>query len=366
MVNRGNYHLTQAYLSHLRQVKQLNSCSVGRYRFYLRHLLLWADETSFGQIPDIRPTFSDFLIGSDSDRQIDLLAPTTLKKIVQTSKRFLTWAKLNHPRDFRSLSAAWIEDLCPPRQIQPQKEHVFVALEEVLQLATLETETSDLARQRDQAAAALLYVSGMRAGALGSLPLQSIDVQNREVKQWPSLGVKTKRGKSATTYLLEIPELLAVIERWDTFIRAQLPATAMWYTPIIIRWGEHILDPGPAGSNRCVAIGRRIRRLFAVAGLNCKSPHKFRHGHAVYALQRAKTMADYKAVSMNLMHDDIRVTDRIYAPLLGDEVRQRIAGLAGQTAALPLVGSDLDQLLRGLSKGQMSEALHILADEIAR
>jgi hypothetical protein len=140
----------------------------------------------------------------------------------------------------------------------------------------------------------------------------------------------------------------------------------MWYTPIIIRWGEQILDAGPAGANRHVAIGKRLRRLFAAAGLDSKSPHKFRHGHAVYALQRARTMADYKAVSMNLMHDDIRVTDGIYAPLIGDEVRQRIAGLAGQPTALPSADSDLARLLRGLSKSQMSEALHILADEIAR
>jgi len=66
-----------------------------------------------------------------------------------------------------------------------------------------------------------------------------------------------------------------------------------------------------------------MRKLFDRADLPYKSPHKFRHGHAVYALQRAKTMADYKAVSMNLMHDDIRVIDGIYAPLAADEVKQR-------------------------------------------
>ena len=191
-------------------------------------------------------------------------------------------------------------------------------------------------------------------------------MRNREVKQWPSLGVKTKWGKSATTYLLEIPELMPVIERWDTHVRAQLPGTAMWYTPIIIRWGEQILDTGPAGAHRYGAVGKRIRRLFTAAGLEGKSPHKFRHGHAVYALQRARTMADYKAVSMNLMYDDIRVTDSIYAPLLSNEVQKRIAGLAGQPTTLPSADSDLSRLLRGLSKSQISEALHILADEVAR
>jgi hypothetical protein len=38
-------------------------------------------------------------------------------------------------------------------------------------------------------------------------------------------------------------------------------------------------------------------------------------------------MADYKAVSMNLMHHDIKITDSIYAPILSEEVKERIAGL---------------------------------------
>jgi hypothetical protein len=38
-------------------------------------------------------------------------------------------------------------------------------------------------------------------------------------------------------------------------------------------------------------------------------------------------MADYEAISMNLMHADIRVTDGIYALLTSDEVKQRVACL---------------------------------------
>jgi hypothetical protein len=70
-----------------------------------------------------------------------------------------------------------------------------------------------------------------------------------------------------------------------------------------------------------------MRKLFAAADMPYKSPHKFRHGHAVFSLQNAQTMADYKAVSMNLMHADISVTDGIYAPLAGEEVKERIANL---------------------------------------
>ncbi len=131
---------------------------------------------------------------------------------------------------------------------------------------------------------------------------------------------------------MNIPELLQVATPWDAFIRAQLPATAPWYTPIVSRWGEQKLSLEAPGENRNTALGKRLRKLFAKAGLPYHSPHKFRHGHAVFALQRAKTMADYKAVSMNLMHCDIRVTDGIYAPLARDEVKNRIADLTEPTS----------------------------------
>ena len=48
-----------------------------------------------------------------------------------------------------------------------------------------------------------------------------------------------------------------------------------------------------------------------------------------------------------------------------DEVKSRIAGLCDQPASQPPEDSHLAQFLRRLSKGQMVEALHILADEMA-
>ena len=77
-------------------------------------------------------------------------------------------------------------------------------------------------------------------------------------------------------------------------------------------------------------------------------------------------MADYKAVSMNLMHKDVQIADSIYVPLPGSEVRDRISRLAGGASGLPFQETELVQYVRGVSKGQMSKALHILADDLTR
>ncbi len=218
-----------------------------------------------------------------------------------------------------------------PRTAQNSIDHDFVKLDEVRRLATLEINPSDLALRRDQAAAAMLFLSGMRGGAFASLTIECVNLADRTIKQWPSLGIKTKNRKSATTFLLDIPDLIAVVENWDAFVRTRLPMDAPWYPPVTSQWGEQVLSMNAPGENRNIALAKRMRKLFSMAGLPYRSPHKFRHGHAVFALQHANTMADYKAVSMNLMHADIRVTDGIYAPLARDEVKERIAGLTVET-----------------------------------
>ncbi len=68
---------------------------------------------------------------------------------------------------------------------------------------------------------------------------------------------------------------------------------------------------------------RPVDRLFGGdarrgrGGLPYHSPHKFRHGQAVYALNMAKNTAALKAVSWNLMHSNLSITDVVYGMLPG-------------------------------------------------
>ena len=332
MVNRDNYRLVKDFVAYLANIMQLKRASISRYEIYLRPLLLWLMETPFKQAHLRQPTLGKYLLETYRTPRESVLAPASLKKVFQITQRFFHWLKRKFPTEFMALPIEWIDALKSPHQQTVFKDHEFVSLDEVHQLAELAIPESDLAMRRDQAAACLLYLSGMRASVLGSLKIECVDLTNREIKQWPSLGVKTKNGKAATTYLLPIPELMAVAERWDQFVQAHLPRTSGWYAPVISEWGEQRLSTLPLGAHRHQALAKRLRKLYALAGLSYKSPHKFRHGHAVYGLQRAKTMADYKAISMNLMHGDIRVTDSIYATLSSAELKDRVMGLSTSSA----------------------------------
>jgi integrase len=358
MVERQNYLLVQAHLRYLQDIYQLSPASLDRYRFYLRHLILWADSRLFRDAHSFRPTFPAY-VANLNGRSGSPLTQQTQKKIIDVSKRFFVWAKTNDPKEFGRLPNDWIASLRVPRTPHHHREHVFVTVDEVIALTKLPVSDDDLALRRDQAAAAMLFLSGMRISAFTSMPISALNLADRSVRQWPELGVLTKNTKRATTYLLPIPELLAVVRTWDESVRSKLPATARWYTPIEHTWGDQRLSTKDPGKNRHQTLDKRLRRLFELTGLPYKSAHKFRHGHAVYGLQSAQTMADYKAVSMNLMHHDIEITDSIYAPILSDEVKERIAGLSSNSSNL--ADDELAGMIRGLSNMELSKVMMIIA-----
>ncbi|MBI9050024.1 MAG: hypothetical protein JEZ00_11425 [Anaerolineaceae bacterium] len=371
MIERLNYLKIKKHLKYLEEVLQLNPASVDRYRFYLRHLLLWANDQNFRDVQRIRPTLPTYIASLPGKEGKVSLAVATQKKILNTSKRFFRWAKETYPRDMNNLPVSWIDTLRLPRQPQVSAENVFVTQAEVLQLISIPVPENDMALLRDQAAAAMLFLSGMRASAFATLPISAIDLENLTIFQWPELGVHTKNGKKATTFILNIPELLIPIHKWDAIVRTALPGFSPWYAPIAHTWGDQGLSIEAPGKSRSNALHKRLKLLFSLANVTFKSAHKFRHGHAVYGLLHAQTMADYKAVSMNLMHDSIEITDSTYAPMLSSDVQERIAGLSKKTDPklnyqASLVGDEMESYLTSLNQDKLKQALVLIAGRFAQ
>ncbi len=88
MINRSNYGLAKEFLAYLRDVTQIDHTPLDRYWSYLKHLLLWADESPFSESTNKRPTFASYLTATRSDGNAPSFAPVTVKKIFQTAKRF--------------------------------------------------------------------------------------------------------------------------------------------------------------------------------------------------------------------------------------------------------------------------------------
>ncbi len=200
-----------------------------------------------------------------------------------------------------------------------------MSLDEILAIAATDART--LFERRTRAAAVFLFLSGMRIGAFVSLPLQAVDIPNRIITQYPSLGVKTKNRKFGVTYLLDIPELLQVVQDWDNEVRAILTPNGFWFAPIPPDTG--LIDRGilSIGDSRPSLAARNIKAWLEGVGLPYHSPHKFRHGHIQYGLKQAKGIADYKAVSLNVLHANMEITDQFYSNINDGEVQNRISAL---------------------------------------
>jgi len=338
LINRRNWQDTREYLRYYEEVLQNKTRSVDFARTAVDHLLRWATSTPLPRAPEIRPVFPQHL--NDLGK-----APEYQRKLLNTARSFFEWARDRWP-DRYVLKRQYIDTLRSKAKETAVPSREVYTLDHVRAILAYQPRT--LAEERDRAAVAFLYLSGMRVGAFATLPLCAVHFDQHPVlvNQWTSLGVRTKNDVVANTVLLEGPDLHdlhAVVSAWDALAREHLGCRGMWYSLIEPDGMNFMLDQTP-GRYRGDGIARRLRVLCELAGVTYLSPHKLRHGHILYAFARCQTMADVKAVSQNVMHKQLSTTDAIYARLTDDDVARRIQGLSKPR----MNDAQLDELARAL------------------
>jgi len=327
MINRGNWKLFKEYLLFRKEVDLLSDSSLRLEETWLRHLLEWAQETSFENAPKIRPTLPEYVVDARLDGSGVSLSPVYVRKIIRSSYNFLEWLR-THKRGFSALDQAWLDTLKPPRMTIEHKEHEAVTIEEIKEIAKAPVKT--LKEKRIRAAAVFWFLSGIRIGAFVTLPIKGLDLENRSIRQWPKLGVRTKFGKHQTTYFLNIPELVEVVKKWDDFVRSQLTLDHPWFPNISPETGKLDQDNSFIGENRHYGARKDLKEWLDKVGLSYHSPHKFRHGFAVYSLKHAKDISQLKAISQNMMHENISITDGIYGGLSSKDIENEISKISNK------------------------------------
>lgn len=204
---------------------------------------------------------------------------------------------------------------------------------------------------------AFMFLSGMRVGAFLTMPISSVDLKNKKIYQLPSLGVATKFQKASITTLLNIPRLFDIVCEWDSEVRTIFPSSQTWYAPIRShgkKEAEFNITDKKASPLRSKELRHEITVLCEQANIPFRSVHKLRHGHAMFGIKNAQNIQELKAVSQNLMHSSISITDGIYGNLSGDELNSAIANL-GSYKAVPGLSPELAKnLLEALLKLQQN------------
>ncbi len=328
MINRQNWQDVQAFIKYQQEVKQLHQQTSRITWSKLKILLEWAGEKPFNKVTSLKPSFPIYVEGLKTAKGTQF-SSLYLSGIFITVQSFFTWIKRENQSRYKAIKPLWIETLRASRARGEQSElhtREIYTVEDILQLMAVPAVTT--AQRRTRAGVAFLFLTGMRVGAFMTLPIDCVNLGRKMISQLPERGVKTKNSKAAITFMLNIPELMKVVQEWDAEVRPVLPGRAFWYAH---------LDPtgnltveSPKTKNREKA-GNSFREALAElcqrAGIPYRSPHKLRHGHAVYSLKRAVNMAQMKAVSQNLMHSNMGITDGIYGKLVNDDVMNIITGL---------------------------------------
>jgi len=320
--------LINLFLDYRSKVDQICPGSFQKEETHLRYLLEWADEKPFIKAPAIRPTFTEYILSIRLDGDENRLSVGYIKKVLSAARRFFSWLLLNQP-GYKVIKPVWINSLKAKRLSEVPRTKEAVTLDEIFEIAKAPANSTK--ERRIRAAAVMLFLSGMRIGALVTLPIEAVDISNRKIMQYPSLGVRTKNSKFGLTTLLDIPELIAVVRDWDNEIREILPLEGCWFAPLSPETGEIDLNNISVGEHRETLARKNLEAWLNVVGLPYHSPHKFRHGHVHYAMSHARTIEDYKAISLNVMHSSMEITDQYYSVLNDNQVHDRISSIGKQS-----------------------------------
>ena len=316
MVNRENYLLVKKYLEHNLNVKQNLPQTVRLARRDLYEFITWLDEKNISQAAAIRPTFIEYMTKAGSSYG-------TQEQRCFNARSFLSWLILY---ERMKINEAWI-DMLRPRKVAGKllSSRKIWTLENVRKITAIKPESNR--EIRDIAATAFLFLSGMRIGAFYTLPLSCVDIARRRVTQSPEFGVHTKFSKSAITYLLPIPDLLDIVGEFDALVRLSAGGSdCNWYPSLNAVTGTWKVKRNT--TDRHQTYERGLRTLCGLAGVPYYSPHKLRHGHAVYGVKHARNLADLKALSQNLMHANVGITDGLYGKLPDDDLENIMGGFS--------------------------------------
>lgn len=378
MIDRQNYKDIKAFIDYQTHVEQKDIETLRNFWIALRNLLQWADNLPFPQAHEKeRPTFPVFLQTNRNEAIYrpqtagKPLAYATQSKACAYARMFFRWAKLEYPARYRSIRDNWIPTLQPRKAARDSarlEKMESWTLDDILKVAAIPQDRLEISRLegmdltystalpgrygwlnlallRTRAAMCFMYLTGIRVTAFVSLPVSCVDLEKGTIEQNPAKGVLTKFRKAAVTSFLPIPELMEAIREWDVIVRDGAPATRRWFCGVNV-WGSALKDDGLLSPTQMRSkrnqLVETMKKICALAGVEYKSPHKLRHGHAIYGVKHARTTAEFKAISQNLMHSNMGITDGIYGNLSGEDTRRIIGSLADtqrpeipQRASLP-------------------------------
>lgn len=349
------------FLNYQKSSLQNSDYSVLIYEYGIRRALKWCDELPFTECNKHKMPYTEFLRNSVESQDItENLAEKSCKQF----RYFLYYQIKENPKRYSGIKKSFIDSIRYKKMSDGKPQPKVFTLDDMKKITEFQPKT--LAQKRTKAAACFLFLSGMRIGAFLSIPIKNIDLENNVIKQYPETGVCTKFRKKSDTYLFdvpEIPELIEVVKEWDFFVRQNSPENCGWYA--------RIGDDGKTLNPRNIDLPAKykpihdaesnfrywLKDLCELVGIEYKNPHAFRHGITHYAMSKATTPQEYKAISMNLMHNNTTITDEVYSQLDSEAVKRTLHFIGNKNGQYERTKLSPSEILANMTKEEKAKIL---------
>ena len=381
MIFRQNYKDVKDYLNYHQKILQNKESTIDSYESAFKRILTWCDDIPFPEFSRARITLPTFL---KNDVMSGVISERTAADTCSLFREFLRYMVAENHARYGKVKKSQIDENKYIVHSDSAKIPKYVTLDEMRKIASVQPET--LYQRRAIAGASFLYLSGMRVGAFVTIPIECIDIEKRKVYQFPEMGVHTKFTKRAITTLLPIQFLLDIVADWDALVRSKCPSNSTWYARLSSDEIMMYRNPHPVGAtcfdplipekkdwdeSRRIATRRHgaltdgLKVICAMAGIEYKNPHAFRHGHVHFGLSNARSMEQIKAVSQNVMHNNTAITDEIYSKLNHEKLSDVISQMTIKeetptipTATIPTAnGVTVNDILSGMSADEKKQLL---------
>jgi integrase len=264
--------------------------------------------------------FKAHLSEQRSLRSKDGLSKATLYATLSALKRFFLWlagqpgykSRISYSdAEYFNLSAK------ETRIAKAHRDARVPTLEQIRHVIQMMLAGTEIER-RDRALVAFTILTGARDGAIASLKLKHIDIDEGRVDQ-DARQVKTKFSKSFTTWFFPVgSDILRIVVEWVNYLRQDklwgLDDPLFPATKIVVGDSRHFEASGLDRKHWSNAgpIRNIFKEAFAAAGLPYFNPHSFRKTLALLGGRICRSPEEYKAWSQNLGHENVLTTFSSY------------------------------------------------------
>jgi integrase len=319
-----NERVKHSYFTYLREAKGMSETSIDQTAKALSRFESYTGHRDFKLFHRKQAeAFKHHLASQRSERTKEPLSKATMYSTLTALKTFFVW--LAGQSGYKSrISYADTEyfnmTMKDARIAKAVREPKVPTLEQIRHV--LQSMPSGTAiERRNRAIIAFAILTGARDGAIASMKLKHVDLDQNLVEH-DAREVRTKFSKSFPTYFFPVgDDIRTIVAEWVAFLRAEMlfgfddplfPATRV----VVGADGQFRSD----GLDRkqwsnAGPIRKVFKEAFENAGLPPFNPHSFRKTLAQLGQKKCRTMEAMKAWSQNLGHEELMTTFASYGTL---------------------------------------------------